>query len=106
MATVPTTPAAISAALAAVDGGARLEAAGAILDRLEQIADRDATRLSFDSCDALLDAWPRDDMSALDGWLAARGAASRPSLYLRARLAQAAGQPSAAAAHWDALFRG
>ena len=56
MAGVPTAPAAISAALAAREGGARLQVAEAILDRLEQIGDRDANRGLFESCDALLDA--------------------------------------------------
>jgi len=106
MASVPTAPAAISATLAARDGGARLQAAEAILERLEQIADRDTNRILFDSCDALLDALPREDMSTLDRWLTSRHPASRPSLYMRARLSQAAGHLSAAAGHWDALFRG
>jgi len=106
MPSVPTTPAAISAALAALDGAARLQAAGAILDRLDAIADRDANRPLFDACDALLEALPRDDTRTLDRWLAGREPASRPSLYLRARLAHAAGQLTAAAGHWDALFRG
>ena len=106
MAGVPTAPAAISAALAARDGGARLQAAETILDRLEQIADRDANRVMFESCDAVLDALLREDTSTLDRWLTSRRAESRPSLYVRARLSQAAGQLSAAAEHWDALFRG
>ena len=106
MPSVPTTPASISAALAALDGAARLQAAGAILDRLDAIADRDANRPLFDACDALLEALPRDDTRTLDRWLAGREPASRPSLYLRARLAHAAGQLTAAAGHWDALFRG
>ena len=106
MAGAPTAPAAISAALAARDGGARLPVAEAILERLEQIAERDANRVLFESCDALLDALPREDASTLDQWLTSRPAASRPALYVRARLAQAAGHLSAAAGHWDALFRG
>jgi len=106
MPSVPTAPAAISAALAALDAGARLQAAGAMLDRLDEIADRDANRPLFESCDALLEALPRDDTRTLDRWLAGREPASRPSLYLRARLAHAAGQLTAAAGHWDALFRG
>ena len=106
MAAVPTAPAAISAALTARDGGARLQVAEAILDRLEQIADRDANRVLFASCDAVLDALPQKDTSTLDRWLTSRHAESRPSLYVRARLSQAAGQLSAAAEHWDALFRG
>ena len=106
MAGVPTAPAAISAALAARDGGARLQVAEAILDRLEQLVDRDANRVLFESCDALLDALLREDTSTVDRWLTSRRSASRPSLYVRARLSQAAGQPSIAAEHWDALFRG
>src|SRR5215203_5435778 len=106
MARVPIAPAAISAALAACDGGARLQVAEAILDRLEQIAERDPNRMLFESCDALLDALPREELSALDGWLTSRQPASRPSLYLRARRALAVGPPPAAAEHWDALFRG
>src|SRR5436190_23746285 len=106
MAGVPTTPAAISAAMAARDAAARLPLAEAILERLEQVADRDANRGLFESCDALLDALPREDMSTLDQWLTSGRPASRSSLYVRARLSQAAGQVSAAAEHWDALFRG
>jgi FkbH-like protein len=102
----PTAPAAISAALAARDGGARLEAAGAILDRLDELAARDANRVLFESCDAVLDALPREDPGTLDRWLTSRPASSRPLLYVRARLSQAAGQPAAAAEYWDALFRG
>src|SRR5215213_7394932 len=105
MAGLPTTPAAISAALAARDGGARLQVAEAILERLEQIADRDANRGVFESCDALLDALPREDMSTLDRWLTSRQA-SPSSLYVRARLSQTMGPLSAAAEQWDALFRG
>jgi FkbH-like protein len=105
MAEVSTAPAAISAALAARDGGARLQVAEAILDRLEQTADREANRV-FESCDAVLEVLLREDRSTLDRWLARRRAASPPSLYVRARLSQAAGQLSAAAEHWDALFRG
>ena len=102
---VPTAPAAISAALAARHGGARLQVAEAILDRLEQIADRDANPGLFESCDALLDALLREDTGTLNSWLTSRRAASRPSLHVRARLSQAAGQLSAAAEHWDALLR-
>ena len=66
MPSVPTAPAAISAALAALDAGARLQAAGAMLDRLDEIADRDANRPLFESCDALLEALQRDDTRTLD----------------------------------------
>jgi FkbH-like protein len=106
MAGVPTTPAAIAAALAARDGGARLQAAEAILERLEQVAERDASRGLFEACDALLDALPREDLGTLDQWLTSGRPASRSSLYVRARISQAAGDLSAAAGHWDALFRG
>ena len=106
MGNVPIVPAAISAALAARDGGARLQVAEAILDRLEQMAERDASRMPFESCDALLEALQCEDKSTLDRWLASRHPASRPLLYVRARLSQAAGQLSAATEYWDALFRG
>jgi FkbH-like protein len=106
MASAPTAPAAISAALAAGDGRVRLQLAGAILDRLDQLADREGSRVSYESCDALFEALQGENTSTVARWLADRRPASRPSLYLQARLSQTAGDPAAAAEHWDALFRG